>query len=172
MPTPINTIPYHPKELEKLFIYNPDNGKLYNRSHRSPLARKGMEAGTMDNGYRKVRIDGVAYKTHRIIWKMCHGADPVEQIDHIDHDPLNNRIENMREASSVENNRNSSRRKDNVSGVTGVHFKKGNQKWAAKIHVEGKAIHLGFFTQRWHAIRARKLAEIGYGFHQNHGAAA
>ena len=164
-----NTIPYHQKELEKLFIYNPINGKLFNKIARGK-ARKGMEAGSPDGkGYRRVRLDGGRYLVHRIIWKMVTGTDPAEELDHISHDPSDNRMDNLREATRTEQNQNLSKAKNNTSGVTGVSWDKTRGKWQSIICVEGKNRRLGYFTQRWHAIRARKLAEIGYNFHPNHG---
>ena len=159
--------------LNDLFFYNPINGKLFNKVDRNPRALKGAEAGCLHSyGYRQTRMNDTVYLVHRIIWKMCHGKDPAGELDHIDHDPSNNRLGNLREVTHLENHHNVSMRKDNTSGVTGVALDKKRGKWHATIQVEGKRINLGFFTQRWHAIRARKLAEIGYGFHQNHGAAA
>tara|TARA_R110000772_G_scaffold67291_1_gene149376 strand:- start:549 stop:1058 length:510 start_codon:yes stop_codon:yes gene_type:complete len=159
--------------LNEHFIYNPINGKLYNRIDRNPIARKGAEAGTMMlQGYRKLSMDSVKYYVHRIIWKMVTGNDPAEELDHVNHSRSDNRMDNLREVTRSENQQNASKRKDNVSGVTGVHWHKANSKWKADIQVEGNRLHLGSFTQRWHAIRARKLAEIGYGFHQNHGKTA
>jgi len=157
------------ESLNDHFFYNPINGKLYNRIDRASMARKGMEAGTDHAGYREVYVDGKAYFTHRIIWKMVTGKDPVEELDHISHDKLDNRMDNLREVTRAENNQNLSKAKNNTSGVTGVHWEKSVNKWKAYIMVEGKQTSLGSFTQRWHAIRARKLAECGYGYHANHG---
>jgi hypothetical protein len=103
---------------------------------------------------------------------MITGADPDDQIDHVNHRRANNRFKNLRAVSRQENQRNASRRKDNTSGVCGVSWRKDAKKWEAKIRFEGKKIHLGIFKHRFHAIRARKLAEAGYGFHPNHGSAA
>ena len=159
--------------LNEYFIYNPINGKLYNKIHRNPAARKGAEAGTMGlKGYRQLSMDRVIYYVHRIIWKMVTGNDPAEELDHVNHSRTDNRMDNLREVTPSENQRNSSMAKNNTSGVTGVHWQEDRQKWNAQIVVENKTVYLGRFTQRWHAIRARKLAEVGYGFHPNHGQTA
>ena len=173
MPLKIKAIPLTAAKLNELFRYDGATGKLYNRVHISSRAREGAEAGcTGGCGYRQVRIVGVDYFTHRLIWKMRTGSDPVEELDHINHDRADNRIENMREASGRENHMNLSRAKNNTSGVTGVCWQKLAQKWCAQIRVEGKQVHLGYFTHFFHAVRARKLAEVGAGFHVNHGEAA
>ena len=173
MPTKIKAIPLTAAKLNEMFRYDGATGKLYNRVNLNPRAREGAEAGcTGGGGYRQVRIVGVDYFTHRLIWKMRTGSDPVEELDHINHDRADNRIENLREASTQENAMNLSRAKNNTSGVTGVSWYKPTQKWYAQIRVEGKQINLGYFTHFFHAVRARKLAEVGYGFHPNHGEAA
>jgi hypothetical protein len=158
--------------LNDLFIYNPINGKLYNKADRGARAMKWAEAGYSSNRYRQLKIDRVIYCTHRIIWKMVTGNDPAEELDHVNHSRSDNRMENLREVDSLGNHKNMSKAKNNTSGVTGVSWHKQRQKWRAEIQVEGNRIHLGIFTQHWHAIRARKLAEIGYGFHPNHGQTA
>ena len=160
-------------ELNELFVYNPLNGKLYNRIHLGTRARQGQEAGTLSAfGYRTVVVASLHHMAHRIIWKMVHGSDPVEQMDHINHQRDDNRMENLREVTPLENQRNASMGKNNTSGVTGVHWEENRQQWKATIMVEEKLVFLGRFIHFWKAVRARKLAEIGYGFHQNHGQTA
>jgi len=58
---------------------------------------------------------------------------------------------------------------NNTSGVTGVYWNKRDRKWQAMIKVNNKQIHLGYFEGKTEAITARKIAEIKYGFHPNHG---
>jgi len=158
--------------LNDLFIYNPINGKLYNKTSR-PRGRKGAETGTdHSGGYRRLKLDYKYYLVHRVIWKMVTGKEPAPEIDHINHQRGDNRMENLREVTRSENQQNASKRKDNVSGVTGVYWDKATSRWKAEVQVEGNRIYLGYFIQRWHAIRARKLAEVGYGFHPNHGQTA
>ena len=173
MPLKINEIPLTAAELNEMFRYDGATGKLYNRITRGKRARKGLEAGcTRPEGYRMVKIAGVGYYTHRLIWKMRTGSDPAEEMDHINHDRTDNRIENLREVTHSEQVKNASRRKDNTSGVTGVHWDTRDQKWQVQIRVEGNQRYLGSFTHFFHAVRARKLAEVGAGFHVNHGEAA
>lgn len=67
----------------------------------------GKEAGHKhkSNNYIEVRLDNKLYKAHRIVFKMLTGKDPIMVIDHIDGNPNNNRIENLREATQQENSR-------------------------------------------------------------------
>lgn len=91
------------------------------------------------------------------------------QIDHLDHNRYNNRIENLRLVTNQENHRNMPIRKDNCSGYTGVRWVIDRGKWSATICIDGKTKHLGLFRDKDDAIAARQEAEIKYGFHPNHG---
>lgn len=134
------------------------------------ISLKGKEAGWVSHsGYRKVNFRGKACYCHRIIWLLIYGRWPIS-IDHIDHNPLNNVLKNLREVrGQKEQAKNFSRRYDNKSGVTGVFYDKNRSKWMAYIKVNYKRIHLGRFTSKEDAIEARKKAEAAYGFHTNHG---
>jgi len=98
-----------------------------------------------------------------------YGFFPSHGLDHINGEGLDNRIVNLREADQGVNMKNTSRRVDNMSGVTGVHWYKNRKKWQAQIQVNGKRIFLGYFDDIDDAIAVRKLANIKYGFHNNHG---
>lgn len=91
------------------------------------------------------------------------------EVDHIDGNKLNNKLENLRIVSRVENNRNTKTGKNNTSGVKGVHWDKGVGKWRAVIWVNKKCIQLGVFDYLDDARAARESAKIKYGFHSNHG---
>jgi len=107
---------------------------------------------------------------HRIAWLVHYGEYPSCHIDHIDGNPGNNSISNLRLAPGNINQRNRSLFKTNKSGCHGVNYHKKDRKWHAKINDnEGNVIHLGCFSVVCDAVKARKLAEIEYGYHLNHG---
>jgi len=164
----------HPEDLRHLFRY--DDGDLV-WLKRADLPRSwntkhaGKIAGTSDPlGYRIILIHRKPYKAHRVIWAIINGAWPHGHIDHIDGNPSNNRIENLRVVTSRENGRNMRRRRDNTSGATGVYFRSHIQKWVARIWANDRDNHLGVFETQKDAIAARKNAERAHGFHYNHGA--
>ena len=100
---------------------------------------------------------------------MYHtGYNPIH-IDHIDHNPGNNSVENLREVTVIENHRNMSLNKNNTSGVTGVFWHASRNKWMSGIMIKGKNLHLGYFTTLEEATAARQAANIKYNFHPNHG---
>lgn len=125
--------------------------------------------GTTGEGYKRCTIDDVHYQVHRIIWKMVHGNDPI-QIDHVNGNKSDNRIDNLRDVSQGENSRNRKFYSNNTSGVMGVSFHKRDKVWNARIGVgEGKEKHLGSFSTMEEAIAARVAAETLLDYHQNHG---
>jgi hypothetical protein len=157
-------------EARRLFDYDPETGALTWRVRTGPRTPVGDEAGHLtDKGYRRVRVHGRLHLAHRIIWLWMTGDWPAGEIDHVNHVRDDNRWTNLREATRVENTRNASMRHDNTSGHVGVHWHRQNQKWMARIKVNGKLTYLGTFESKADAIAARQAAEIEHGFHPNHG---
>jgi hypothetical protein len=129
--------------LRAALTYDPETGFLvWNTRSDVPPKWNGRYAGTIAGTSSKGRcvtliIDGRHLKAHRAIWKMVHGRDPVE-IDHIDGDPQNNRMANLREATRSQNARNVRGR--NAAGYKGVSIHRDSGLWRARIRVEGKEI--------------------------------
>lgn len=128
-------------------------------------------AGNVNSsGYVVVNLFGHQLRVHRIIWEMHFGEIPEGmEVDHINHDTTDNRIENLRIVSRSGNMRNKSIDKRNTSGATGVYYHRKNKKWYAQIMHNKKRIHLGFFCSFDLAVEARKEAELKYCYHKNHG---
>lgn len=113
-----------------------------------------------NNGYALTDINGTSKKLslHRLI--MNCPDDKV--IDHINHNKLDNRKENLRICTQHQNTMNQGIRSNNSSGVTGVYFDKSRNKWVAQIKHNYRKIFLGRFNTKEEAIEARKQAEIEY----------
>lgn len=111
-------------------------------------------------------ILGKCYGAHRVAWVYVHGAQP-KHIDHIDGDPENNCIANLRSVNHATNLKNQKMRSTNSSGVMGVDMSKG--RWRARIKVDGRELHIGRFDSFADAAFARAQAERLHGFHENHG---
>lgn len=155
--------------VKELFDYNPLVGDLVRKigvaNHRA-----GEVAGkAMPKGYIQVRIDTISYLGHRVIFLWMTGEWPKHEIDHIDHNTGNNRWTNLREATRSENMKNQFIKITNTSGRIGVSWNKAHEEWQARIHFEGRNVHLGYFDDFEDACIARSKAEIKYGFHPNHG---
>ncbi|TES59213.1 HNH endonuclease [Pseudomonas syringae pv. tomato] len=147
------------------------DGVLINRVDRGP-AVAGRPSGSLNSwGYVQFHFQGSYYKAHRVVWLICKGYWP-EELDHINGNRTDNRIENLREVTRQENLRNQKIRSNNTSGVMGVGWDKCNRRWTARIRYEGKNKCIGYFKTFDEAAAARKAAEIAFGYHPNHGRAA
>ena len=137
-----------------LFNYCPTTGSLTWAQNRGK-ARIGKLAGTVDkDGYIRVRFNNRFHSAHRLCWLHFYGNWPSLVIDHINGDPSDNRICNLREATVAQNQWNL-RRKPN-----GVFWHKKNKKWTVSIGANGRLHHFGSFdsieSATEAAIKARK----------------
>jgi hypothetical protein len=161
------------EELSELLDYNPEDGEVRWKKRVSLQAVPGQLAGTISNGYREVKVYGKLYKCHRIAWLLTHGEWPDGEIDHIDHNKSNNRVENLRLVDRIQNCRNRSRNRDDGKcstkyGLFGVR-RLPSGKWRADIGGGGKLKILGVFDDYFDAVCARKSAEVALDYHDNHG---
>ena len=99
--------------------------------------------------------NGKIITLHRALTKAKKG----EVVDHINKDKADNRKSNLRVCTQQYNLFNSSKKSNNVSGVTGVGFDEKSDKWRARICVDYKNISLGFYDEKSDAIKARLKAE-------------
>jgi len=159
--------------LRSRLSYDPETGHLYWREYSGhPPKWNGRCAGkraftAVSNGYHVGNLDGRKYYAHRLVFALHFGEWP-EQVDHINHDRLDNRAANLRAASPGINSKNSPKNSRNTSGVTGV-GRKPSSRWYARIKVDGADVYLGTFDTSTEAAAVRKAAEAKYGFHPNHG---
>ena len=129
--------------IHQLFEYK--NGELYWKVRRGGSAVVGSLAGNTDtHGYRQVKINGIRYLMHRIIFLMHHGYLP-EFIDHIDNNRLNNKIENLREANRSQNACNMKLCKTNTSGSKGVSWDRYRNKWMVRVGINGVDKYFGHY---------------------------
>ena len=163
------------EEANELFRYEPSSGKLFWKKRTARRVKVGGEAGTLcrNGGYRMVFINRKGYLVHRIAILLATGeCDPSREVDHIDHDRGNNRLDNLRIVDRINNMRNMGLIKTNKTGVIGVslrYTRTGKLRYSANIMVNYKSINLGIFDTIEEAAAAREEANIKYGFHPNHG---
>lgn len=129
--------------IKELFEYR--DGALY-RKIKVGSAKIGDRAGSINksDGYRYVKIDGTCYPEHRIVYLLHFGI--VVLLDHINGIRDDNRVENLRTCTVKQNRHNACLNKNNKSGVKGVLWYERTKKWLVKIGIDGKQIHLGYFT--------------------------
>lgn len=158
-------------ELKDNFNYNYKTGEL---SWIYASKRGGFKAGRICNcldvhGYIQINFNGKIYKGHRLVWLYVNGEFPDNQIDHINHNRADNRIENLRCVNNFENHLNRPLQSNNKYGIAGIYLNKRVNRYYAYITYKGKRINLGGFKTVDEAIFVRKQANINYGFHENHG---
>lgn len=134
-----------PEHLREIVSYDPETGRFVWRQRMGTRALAGAEAGcTLARGERKIKIYGQPYYGHILAWVYVYGEWPEMDIDHRDGDPGNNRIANLRLATSQQNNSNRRRaQRNSASGILGVDLSRSG--WRAQIKVHGKKIGLGYF---------------------------
>ena len=151
------------EQVRGLFDYHED-GYLVWKVDKSKRIKKGSIAGTANsNGYRLVRIDGILYRVHRIIWLWHYGYLPENDIDHKDRVRNNNKIENLRETSESCNGFNITVRETNKFGVTGISIYKKTGMYYARIKWNYKEIYLGTYKSLLEAVLARYNKEVELG---------
>lgn len=170
------------KTLASQVDYNRDTGVFVwkkrigkSRSHKAFNSQfAGKEAGNIHpSGYRHIHVTDSGKSTHirahRLAWFICYGSGPKDQIDHINRNKLDNRINNLREVSNTQNQHNASRRKDNKSGVSGVYWDKSKSKWRASVRVNSIRHYVGLFDELDSASNAVLEFRAKHNFSPTHG---
>lgn len=135
----------HPRKFDltadfvrELFNYDPDVGVLV-RKKRYQIAHP-----SKGDGYTRIRVGRLIYQVHRVIWLHVYGEWPSKDIDHINGDKSDNRIENLRDVSHSVNLQNQRRAAiTSKTGLLGVHPHQG--RFLAQIQINKKIIYLGLF---------------------------
>ena len=137
----------------KALIDTEDIDKVKNiKWHRSDLQRNTYYCISNDKEYKRL---------HRLILGI---TDPSIFIDHINHDGLDNRKQNLRICNNQENLRNSLTPKNNKSGCKGVYWSKDQNKWTVQVTIDNKTKYIGRYSDYNEAIEARnKAVEKYYG---------
>lgn len=152
------------QQIKSIYIYDPDSGEI--------TRKDGRKCGHVaHNGYLRFSVKGTSYSALRLIWLYMTGELPTCDVDHINHNRLDNRWSNVRLASRQENMRNATLSKASTSGFTGITWCKQQGQWAAQICIDGMTKKLGRYDCKIDAVAARIRANKKYGFHPNHGSA-
>jgi hypothetical protein len=125
-----------------------NNGKILKGS-KNTYGR--LSIGLCKNGIVK------RFLIHRLVaLAFIPNPEDKPEVDHIDNDQTNNRIENLRWATRQENGRNTRIRSDNGSGIKGVSWVESQQKWLAYIMIDGIKVHIGCYNTIEEATLARQ----------------
>lgn len=161
--------------LKTVLIYNPDTGNVYWKARTAETVpdvrvRKswntryaGKQIGVCDkDGYRRTCLFGKNYLVHRLVWMYVYGVWPKLEIRHINRDNDDNRVSNLRLISLHDKCRDRKARCDSSTDIVGVCFNEDAQRYQARIYVDKKTKHLGYFSTIEGAAEARKRAEAMY----------
>jgi hypothetical protein len=155
IPLPSNEI------LDELLDYDHNTGVFKWKKFRGNTANVGSVVNNItSSGYNMICVKNKRYQAHRIAYKMFHKRDPEGILDHVDGDMTNNRISNLRVASSKQNQGNSKMPCHNTSGLKGVSWSKKSGKWAAQINQGNKKVWLGVYEDKNDAHQAYMKAAI------------
>ena len=152
--------------FHELFAYK--EGKLIRKIDVSRM-KKGSVASSIDGRYKRVGVDGKRYPEHQVIYMMHYGYFP-EQIDHINGNGFDNRLENLRPANNVTNGQNKKLMSSNKSGIKNVFWVNQAKKWRVAIRFNGKQKCVGEFKDLELAELVAIMAREKYhGKYANHG---
>jgi hypothetical protein len=151
-----------------LFDYR--NGKLYWKVNANPRAPIGTEAGSPSaSGHLKIGYKRKYYFAHRIVFLMFNGAIP-RFIDHINGDPSDNRIENLRAATAAQNAQNRKLNCNSISKIKNVHWSAKRNNWQVQMNINGRYTFIGTFKDIEMAnLVASEYRDKYHGEFANHG---
>ena len=145
-----------PSRIRELFDYDHTIGKLVRRVRVNNHATGNVIQGSLRKGYLKLNIDEHRYLYHRVVWAHQKGEWPTS-IDHINRVKTDNRIENLREATTSQNAQNRVAFSNNTSGYKGVTRERG--AWRAVIRLNNRKFHLGNFASFDDAVAMHQGAQ-------------
>jgi len=142
-------------------VYNPETGLFTkNVTNRKRETRTIQPGWTDERGYRRLTVNRQTFFAHRLAWFLYYGEHPKQDIDHINGVKDDNRISNLRDVSKSVNLQNRKQAPSHSSsGVLGVSWHEGCQKWRAAIQSEGKKEYLGLFSSKEEAHSAYVAAK-------------
>ena len=135
-------------QFDRIMEYK--DGKLYWKVRCGTRAMPGSEVGSVTKEYLRFKYDGKTYANHRVIFYLHHGWWP-EEVDHINMDKLDNRIENLRAATKSQNQANSAPYKSRKTKGCYLH---SSGKYMAVIQKDKKRHYLGVYETQEDAAAA------------------
>lgn len=146
-------------EVRRIYRYDDVNGGLIWQAFRRPdnpgQAKLGASVGGDDgHGYLMCMVLGHKFKVHQIVWALHNGRLSDMPLDHIDRDPRNNRIENLRQATDEQNSQNL---RASLHPNAGLRFEP-NGKVSAYASRKNRKIYLGRFDTEAEARAAYRAA--------------
>ena len=157
------------ERLKELVSYHEESG-CFIWNDNLPYVEGGKKVGWLrPDGYIGIGLDNKRYLAHRLIFLFKGGIIPNE-IDHVDSNPSNNRWDNLRPCTRIQNSLNKGAYSNSKSGVKGVSWHKQRGKWTVRVMVEGKYKSFGLYDDIELAeLVAMEAREKYHGEFANHG---
>ena len=122
-------------DYEDWAMVNPVTGDVYRQDRQGKWY---LSPGTIDHwGYRVWNRRRKLHKGHHMVWQVVHGYKPTMDIDHINGDKSDNSISNLRLATRGQNNSNAKLRRDNTTGIKGLHWDGTRSRWTTNVTMDG-----------------------------------
>ena len=129
--------------LHDILNYDPSTGVFSRKKSSSNASKLGKTLGGDKQRHKVIRINNKIYGAHRLAWLYVYGKWPDGYVDHINGDPTDNRISNLRDSTQSQNLCNSKLPITNKTGVKGVSWDSERKQWFAKIHYQKRQYALG-----------------------------
>jgi len=152
------------QRLRELLHYDPQTGVFTWIKPNGRKLKPGMVAGSLDRdlGYIHIGLDWELHKAHRLAWLYVYSEWPANGLDHIDGNPSNNRISNLRDVPHAVNGQNRNRpNKNNKMKLLGAW--RNHDRWFSRIMDNGKLKYLGTFDTPEQANAAYVAAKRNLG---------
>lgn len=130
--------------IKQILDYDYLTGIFTWKVNRGRSAKAGDVAGTLIDGYVKIKVFGKLHAAHRLAFEFQGLNLEGVEVDHANGIKNDNRLENLRTVTKSLNQRNSKRRKSNTTGFKNV-SKKGD-KFLVTIRTDGKQKYIGKFS--------------------------
>lgn len=148
--------PCSQQQLRKVLFYDAETGSFTWLVNRGRRCCAGQPAGGINKGRHRIKVFDKLCEASNLAWLYENGVWPTGDIDHIDNNPANNRIDNLRDATRAQNCHNQKRRLTNTAGYKGV--SRHGARWRARIAAPGIRYDLGVYDCPEHAAAAYRIA--------------
>lgn len=157
------------ERLSEFLEYNSETGLFrWKRRLSGHCAESWFIPACRGNGAGSIDVFGSRYVCTHLAWLLHWGVWPENEVDHINGNDQDHRMDNLRDVPHIDNMKNLSIRKDNKTGHTGI-VNTASGKFSANITIKGKQKTIGTFARIEDAVEARRIESERYGFHKNHG---
>lgn len=155
---------------ENFLVYRIESEGVFERTVANcNWVKIGDIAGTTGTGYRRIWIGDKGYAAHRLMYLWINKRWPIGEINHINHNALDNRPDNLREVTHQEVGRNQKKRNTNKSGEPGVSYMAKRDLWEVVIRKKEGGHFRKKFKLKHDAVKCARSAYKLLGYHSNHG---